>query len=102
MKVKEAIEIINRADHCYSLQDAQDLLKGCPFIDRTKYSGYKWYIIATDIYRVEDGFIGVRGISDLKTRMLDFSDCNIHCEAEEYKVVNTRSYVPVNSYESSN
>lgn len=31
MKVKETIEIINNAPRCYSLWDAEDILKGCEF-----------------------------------------------------------------------
>lgn len=95
MKVKEAIELINNDTECYSLWDAEDLLKDCKFIERINHDSHRWYITAIDIYKVEDGYIGVWGVSELKSEMMSFSDCDIHCEAEEYKAVNTISYIPV-------
>ena len=94
MKVKEAIELINNSDNCYSLWDAEDLLIGCKFRNRQDYNSHRWYIMATDIYEVEDGYIGVRGVSELKSEMMDFSDCDEHCVAEEYKAVQTITYIP--------
>lgn len=34
MKVKEAIELINNSDNCYSLHDAKNLLIDCKLINR--------------------------------------------------------------------
>ena len=96
MKVKEAIEIINNARNCYSLWHAEDLLDECKFVARIDYDNHKWHMMATDIYRVEDGYIGVRGVSEVKSEMMKFSDCAIHCTAKEYKAVNTISYIPAN------
>ena len=96
MDVKEAIELINNSDNCHSLLKAEDLLKDCERIKRQNYNSHRWYIIATDIYEVEDGYIGVTGISELKTEMMDFSDCGGHCVAREYKPVQTITYVPKN------
>ena len=95
MKVKEAIELINNALECYSLWNAEELLKECEFIERIKHDNHRWYIMATDIYRVDDGYIGVRGVSGLKSEMMSFSDCDEHCIAEEYKAVTTINYIPV-------
>ena len=94
MKVKEAIELINNSDNCYSLWDAEDLLIGCKFIKRQDDYNNRWDIIATDIYEVEDGYIGVRGVSELKSEMIDFPDCKGHCVAEEYRAVQTITYIP--------
>ena len=96
MKVKESIELINNSNNCYSLWDAENLLKGCKFRNRQNYDSHRWYIMATDIYEVDDGYIGVRGVTELKSEMMDFSDCAIHCIAKEYKAVNTISYIPAN------
>ena len=41
MNVKEAIELINNSDNCYSLLDAEDLLKGCKFKNRQDYESYR-------------------------------------------------------------
>lgn len=94
MTAKEAIELINNSDNCYNLYNAEDLLEDCKFITRQNYNSHRWYIIATDIYEVEDGYIGVEGVSELKTKMADFSDCDEHCVAKEYEAVKTITYIP--------
>ena len=94
MKVKEAIELINNSDNCYSLWDAEDLLIGCKLKNRQNYDSHRWYIMATDIYEVEDGYIGVSGVSELKSEMMDYSDTGEHCFAEEYQVIQTITYLP--------
>lgn len=94
MKVKEAIELINNSDNCYSLWDAEDLLIGCKFRKRQDYNNNRWDIIATDIYEVEDGYIGVRGVSELKSETIDFPDYKGHCIAEEYEAAQTIIYTP--------
>lgn len=94
MTKEKAIELINNLNNCYSLFDAEDLLKDCERIQRQNYNSHRWYIIATDIYKAEDGYIGVTGVSELKTEMMDFSDCSGHCVAREYEPVQTITYVP--------
>ena len=95
MNVKEAIELINNSDNCYSLSDAEDLLKGCKFKNRQDYESYRWYTLATDIYEVDNGYIGVSGVSELKSEMMDYSDIDDElCFAEEYKAIQTITYVP--------
>ena len=94
MTKEKAIELINNSDNCYSLWDADDLLIDCKFINRQDHINRRWYIMATDIYEVEDGYIGVRGVSGLKTEMMSFSDCGEHCVAREYEPIQTITYVP--------
>ena len=94
MEVKEAIDLINNSDNCYSLSDAENLLKGCKFKNRQDYESNRWYILATDIYEVDDGYIGVSGVSELKSEIMDYSDTGEHCVAEEYKSVQTITYIP--------
>lgn len=94
MKVKEAIELINNSDNCYNLHDAKNLLIGCKFRNRQDYNSHIWDITATDIYEVDNGYIGVKGIAELKSEMIDFSDCKEHCVAKEYEAVPTITYIP--------
>lgn len=94
MTKEEAIELINNSDNCYSLWDAEDLLIGCKFKNRQDYNSHRWYIMATDIYEVEDGYIGVRGVSELKSEMMDYSDTDEHCVAKEYEAVQAITYIP--------
>lgn len=92
MTKEQAIELINNSDNCYRLLDAEELLKGCKCINRQNYNRHRWYIMATDIYEVEDGYIGVRGVSELKI----YTDCDEHCEAKEYEPIQTITYIPKN------
>lgn len=94
MNVKEAIELINNSDDCYSLWDAEDLLKGCKFVSRQDIGSHRWYIMATDVYEVDNGYIGVRGVSELESEITDYSETDEHCVAEEYKTVQTITYIP--------
>lgn len=94
MNIKEAIELINNSDNCYSLFDAEDLLKGCKFVSRQDHDSHRWYIMATDVYEVDNGYIGVRGVSELKSEMMNYSDASEHCFAEEYQVIQTITYLP--------
>lgn len=96
MTKEQAIELINNSNNCYSLWDAEELLKDCKCINRQNYNSHRWYIMATDIYEVEDGYIGVRGVSELKTETANYSDCDEHCIAEEYEAVQTTAYIPKN------
>lgn len=97
MTREEAIELINTSDKCYSLWDANDLLKDCKFIKSQDYDSHRWYIMATNIYEVEDGYVGVRGVSELKSERMVYSDCDKPCVAEEYEAVQTITYIPKNN-----
>lgn len=96
MTREEAIELINNSDYCYDLCSAGYLLKNCKLIKRQDYIFHRWYIMATDIYEVEDGYVGVKGVSDLKSEGMDYSDCDKHCVAEEYDPIEiqTITYIP--------
>ena len=96
MTVKEAIELINNSDNCYSLYDAESLLTKCKLINRQDYNNNSniWYIMATDIYKVENGYIGVRGVLGLKSATMNYPNPSEHCIAKEYKAVPTITYVP--------
>lgn len=50
--------------------------------------------MATDIYEVDNGYIGVSGVSELKSEMMDYSDTDELCFAEEYQVIQTITYIP--------
>lgn len=97
MTRKEAIELINTSDNCYSLRDAKNLLRDCKYIKRQDYDDYRWHIMATDIYEAEDGYIGVSGVFKLKSEEISFSDCDKRCIAEEYDAIPTITYIPKNN-----
>ena len=92
----EAIELINNSDTCYNLDDAFKLLIDCKFIKQQDYDSNRWEIIVTDVYKVEDGYIGVRGVLELKSELIELLPdyCKGHCRVEEYEVIQTITYRP--------
>ncbi len=73
MKVKEAIELVNRRDRpCYSVHEAVALLKlGTPTSSTVTNSDNGWYEISSYYYQLEDGILELRGV----TRIFDNEDC---------------------------
>ena len=90
MTVKELIDYIN-SNEFYSLWDMEDSfdynLKEFPkkVIENLETDEYGWYAISTTVYKLEDGFVGVRGVSNiLYTEDMDAEDCCTKCSASEY------------------
>lgn len=99
MKVKELIEKINSADECYSIFDAEEMIEGQ--YERIKKNldidRHRWYEISTSVFKLDDGFVGIRGVSHLYSESMVFSDTNVHSTAEEYEEVTVVSYRPKNN-----
>lgn len=94
IKVKEAIRIIN-SGHFDSLQDAEDALGNN--IDDVVARGLNQeshrYIISTNVYKLKDGkFLGIRGVSELKSEGMTYKDCVYKSIAQEYESFATTSY----------
>ena len=95
MKVK-VIDLINNEDELYHNADAEDLLykhgvkKIAHDLDIDRHD---WYEIATDIYKCEDGYVGVTGLSNIYSSRMCSSDCNVLCYAEEYEEVKMITYM---------
>ena len=97
MKVKDLIEKINSAN-CYSIYDAIYMMDNtCKFVEEHKdVEIHICYMVSTSVYKLEDGFVGIRGISKLDREDLVYSDINYPCTAEEYEEYTTISYRPKN------
>jgi len=95
MKVQELIDLINNTE-LYSLWDAGDLINGRATREDSgqDLSEHRWFSIATDIYKCEDGFVGVRGAYQSFSESQTWSDIDVLCTATEYKAVPTIKYVP--------
>lgn len=95
MKVKEVIELINSEAELYSLGKAEDLLSEHN-VEQVAYGldiDKHWlYTIETEVYKCDDGFVGVTGLGTLYSEMMLPSDCDVHCFAEEYTEVVTTTY----------
>lgn len=97
MKVKELIDKVNSTTNCYSIHHAEDFIKKINKVASDIYvEKHKWYNISTNVYKLEDGFVGITGSSDLKSETINWSDCDYMCIAEEYESVYKLIYQPKN------
>lgn len=95
MKVNELIELINSSENCYSIWNAEDLFEGSVYrVAANVYEDeHRWYVVSTNVYKCDDGYVGITGPSMLKSESMIWSDCCV-CTAKEYEAFNTVSYRP--------
>ena len=94
MKVKELIDYVNSIDFC-SLWDMEDSLcydfldKELPkrVVEKLEIEKKKWYEISTSVYKLENGFVGVRGVSTIYSEYMDAVNCVFKCTASEYQEI---------------
>ena len=99
MKVQELIDKINNGNY-HSVWEVE-LGDEFPEQVKTVENGlnpdeHRWYIVSTNIYKCEDGYVGVTGPSSLKSESMDWEDCYYDVVAEEYEEYTTVSYRPKN------
>ena len=93
MKVQEAIEKIN-GEGFYSVFEAEEVLDRDAKLVKSNIGidEHRWYKISTKVYQLEDGYIGITGVTSLNSEAMTFSDCNVITQAEEYEEFTTISY----------
>ena len=96
MKVQELIDYVN-SNGFYSLYEFEDSLTDRQLELKTvsediDVDRHRWYEISTTVYKVEDGYVGIRGISQIYSEYMSDKDCNYLCKASEYEEVQTISY----------
>ena len=97
MKVQELIDYVNSKGF-YSIYEFQDSLTDKQFKElkiipeSINVDRHRWYEISTTVYKVEDGYVGIRGISQIYSEYMSDKDCDYLCEASEYEEVQTISY----------
>ena len=98
MKVKELIDYVN-SNEFYSLWNMENALC-CDFLDKElpqrvaeklEIEENRWYEVSTSVYKLEDGFVGVRGVSSLYTDMNAEGFCT-KCSASEYQEIPSVTY----------
>ena len=80
------IDLINNDDANYSLCQTTDIgnTYGVKLVDDGfNLDQYRWYSIATNIYKCSDGFVKVTGAFQIFSEMQGWSDINVHSEAEK-------------------
>ena len=95
MKVEEAIKIINESEEpLYSIYDAEQLIKYEKFLTENNINRHRWYETSDLFYQMEDGILGISGLSYLYNECADVSDCDEIChafEGEEYTTIDYRA-----------
>lgn len=93
MKVKEFIQKVNEGNfnalfYIDQIEGDYELVE-----EHINLDEHRWYSTATDIYKLEDGFVGVRGLFQMFSELSIPSDFNIICEAFEMKAVPSVTYI---------
>ncbi len=93
MKVQEAILKIEEG-YFNSVFDAEEVLgKDAKLVkSNLDIDEHRWYTISTKVYQLEDGYIGITGVTSLNSEGMMFSDCDVITQAEEYEEFTTISY----------
>lgn len=100
MKVEELIKLINNNKDLLSLDDVEDFIFGSiseepEIIAKGLYEQkHRWYSTAVDIYKCEDGFVGVRGGYIIFAESSSWEDMCVSCVASEYEEKPSVTYVP--------
>lgn len=94
MKVQELIKLVNGGKF-YSLYEVEDII---PTNVEKVASGlelneHRWYSTAVDVYKCEDGFVGIRGAYQSFSEMQTWKDIDVICGAGEYIEKTTITYV---------
>ena len=101
MTREEFIKRINNNKY-YSLWDVQDLFsaRSVMLVDHgLEYVSRGWYSITTDVYELEDGYVGVRGVNYCKysaEKNFSYKSIDVLCEAFPMEQVIIKTYVREN------
>lgn len=92
MKVAEVIEKVNTNKYwsLFEFEESFDLEAVAHDLCVDKH---RWFETSTTVYKCDDGFVGVNGVTQVYSEMMDYSDCYCECVAEEFKPVQTTTYV---------
>lgn len=100
MKIKEFFEAFNALEdydkECvYNAADAIDGIgEGNCVAENIDRDVHRWYTIGTNVYKLEDGYVGLRGQTELKSEESSWGDVDIPVTACEYIEQPSVTYVP--------
>lgn len=96
MKVAEVLEKVSTNEYwsLYEFEEEFNLEVIDTCVKPIDY--HRWYEVSTNVYKCEDGFVGVSGVSQLYSEMSSYEDFFHKCTAEEYKQILAPKYVPLN------
>ena len=97
MKVKELINYVNSNDF-YILWDMENSLfnnyKDFPqrIAENLEKDEHRWYEVSVSVYKLEDGFVGIKGVSKIYGEGTTPEDCCTKCSASEYIEIPSVTY----------
>lgn len=93
MKVKELITLVNN-NFFYSLHDLVEIENFPECVDEgLELDQHRRYSTAVNVYKCEDGYVGIYGVYQNFSEQQDYKDIGIKCLAEEYIKVPYAPYV---------
>ena len=95
MKLKEAIERINNSEELYYIDDAESIIDyEKQLASNIDINRHRWYETAISYFQLEDGILGIEGLSNVYSELMLASDCDVNCYAFEGEEIKTVSYKP--------
>lgn len=92
MTVKEFIQAIEDGNFC-SLGDIKSIEGDFECVsEHQDLNQHYWYSTAVDVYKLEDGFVGVWGLFQIFSETSIASDFGITCKAFEMEAVPSITY----------
>ena len=83
MKVAEVIEKVKSKNY-WSIYDFEEELTDIEPVERDLHiDRARWFETSSVVYKCEDGFVMVSGVTQTYSEMMDWSDCMCDCTAEE-------------------
>jgi hypothetical protein len=94
MKKQDLINLINNNEELDYLSAVEDIIpKEVNCVAEHLYvDKHRWFSTSVNVYACEDGYVGIRGVDQLFSPYMCFSDCDYPCEASEYEEVVTITY----------
>ena len=94
MTKQELINQVNKANY-NSLWEAEDYIpREIPQVaEGLQLDEHRWYSTAINVYKCEDGFVGVWGAYQSFSEMQTWDDLDIICKAFPMKEIQTITYV---------
>lgn len=94
MKKQELIDIINNGEF-YALWEIS--VRNCKIVAKEiNIVSHDWWSYATNVYKCEDGFVGVSGVNwiDFENHFKTTRDIDVRCKATEYEAKLDIVYYP--------
>ena len=94
MTVQEAIKRIDETK-CSSIFEAKNCLSNEKLlVEGLNLDQHRWYSVATNYYKLEDGILGITGVYQIFSEYMGSDDCRESVEAFEGEEYTTISYKP--------